>query len=208
MSELSERSGVPVASIKFYMRERMLPAGVRINATRADYGEEHVHRLALIRSLTEIAGLPLHRAKRVLEVIDDSETEDGADASVHLVLGRAIDALAGGSGTPIEDAEVRHPRAAAALEWLGAGYARSDARMAAFEQLDAALAAVEAAGLPPSAMRLRCYGEHLMAIARMEIDAMPRGDTAAAVEYAVLGTALYEPVLAAIRRLAHQNLTR
>ena len=60
--------------------------------------------------------------------------------------------------------------------------------------------------MPADTERLRLYGDHLMAIARAEIDAMPTADPHAAVQYAVLGTALYEPVLAAIRRLAHQNL--
>jgi hypothetical protein len=65
---------------------------------------------------------------------------------------------------------------------------------------------VEEAGMPADTARLRIYGDHLMAIARAEIDGMPAHDPQAAVQYAVLGTALYEPVLAAIRRLAHQNL--
>jgi hypothetical protein len=34
---------------------------------------------------------------------------------------------------------------------------------------------------------------------------MPDGDREAQLGYAVLGTALYDPVVAALRRLAHQD---
>ncbi len=35
---------------------------------------------------------------------------------------------------------------------------------------------------------------------------MPTDSAESAIEYAVLGTAIYEPVLAALRRLAHQDI--
>ncbi|WP_218132671.1 hypothetical protein [Paramicrobacterium humi] len=44
--------------------------------------------------------------------------------------------------------------------------------------------------------------------AEFDISHVPREDSAAAVQYAVLGTALYEPVLLALRRLAHQDLAQ
>ena len=52
MSQLCETSGVSVPSIKFYLREGLLPAGERTSATQAEYGPEHVERLRLIRALT------------------------------------------------------------------------------------------------------------------------------------------------------------
>nr|MDT0525976.1 MerR family DNA-binding transcriptional regulator [Streptomyces sp. DSM 41633] len=36
LAELSERSGVPTATIKYYLREGLLPAGRRISATQAE----------------------------------------------------------------------------------------------------------------------------------------------------------------------------
>ncbi len=38
MAELSRRSGVPVATVKYYLREGLLPSGVTTSATRAEYG--------------------------------------------------------------------------------------------------------------------------------------------------------------------------
>ncbi|PWC04709.1 MerR family transcriptional regulator [Mycetocola zhujimingii] len=203
ISELVRRADVPLATVKFYIREGMLPPGRSTSATRAEYDEKHLDRLRLIRSLTIVAGLPLNRAKKILAVIDHPE------GTIYDMLGRAIEALA--SSNPSDesagDETNRYPRAAAALAALPPTYNASNERMAAFAQLDEALLAAEEAGIPITPARLRLYGDHIMAIARAEIDGMPAGDPEAALQYAVLGTALYEPILAAIRRLAHQNLT-
>ena len=50
-----------------------------------------------------------------------------------------------------------------------------------------------------------CLRRTHAAIARSEIDAMP-AEPAQAVDCSVLGKVLYEPVLTAIRRLAHQSM--
>ena len=57
MAELATRSGLSVPTIKYYLREGLLPAGVATGATRAVYDETHVHRLRLIRALTDVAGI-------------------------------------------------------------------------------------------------------------------------------------------------------
>ena len=51
ISELSSRTGIPVATIKFYLRENLLHPGVRTAATQAQYDESHEARLRLIRAL-------------------------------------------------------------------------------------------------------------------------------------------------------------
>ena len=53
ISELSRRSGVPVATIKYYRREGLLPEGRALNPTTVEYDEEHIQRLRLIRSLIQ-----------------------------------------------------------------------------------------------------------------------------------------------------------
>ena len=71
VSELSERSDVSIASIKFYLRERLLFAGTATSATRSDYDETHLARLRLIRALIEVGGLSVAAARGVLAAIDD-----------------------------------------------------------------------------------------------------------------------------------------
>ena len=42
IAELSSRSGTSIPSIKFYLREGLLPSGEATGATRARYDESHV----------------------------------------------------------------------------------------------------------------------------------------------------------------------
>ncbi|NTX67010.1 MerR family transcriptional regulator [Myxococcus sp. CA051A] len=193
ISELVERTGVPLATLKFYLREGLLPAGAATSATRAEYGEAHVRRIAVIRALTETVGLSVQKAREVLQLMDRPEND------LFETLGKAIAALPP-SVTP--EAAEDYPRARAVLEKLGQVY---DPRFAAVAQLELALAAAESAGIPLDDRRLAVYGPHIRAIAEFDVGSIPREATAA-VEYAVLGTAVHEPVLIALRRLAHQDV--
>ena len=51
MGELSRRSGVPIPTIKFYLREGLLPPGVATAANQADYDEEHLLHFAPVLHL-------------------------------------------------------------------------------------------------------------------------------------------------------------
>ena len=190
VSELADRTGISRATIKYYLREGLLMPGAATGATQADYGEEHVRRLRLIKALTDVVGLPVARARDVLRLIDSPD-------DLFDTLGSAVAAL-----PPYVDARPDYPRARAALEKLGQVY---DPRFAATAQFERALEAAEAAGMPMDDRRLAEYGRHVMGIAETDLDAMP-DEPAAAIEYAVLGTAIHDPVLAAMRRLAHQDL--
>lgn len=66
------------------------------------------------------------------------------------------------------------------------------------------LTAAEDIGIPMTDKRLQAYGVHIRGIAA-DLDEMPES-ARAAIEYAVLGTAIYEPVIAPMRRPAHQDL--
>jgi DNA-binding transcriptional MerR regulator len=194
VSELVERTSIPLATIKYYLREGLLMPGTATSATQAVYGEHHVRRLALIRALTEVVGLTVQKAGEVIRLIDSPEPD------LFETLGKAVAAL-----PPYLDPadEPEYPRAKAALERIGQLY---DPDYAAVGQFERALAAAEAVGMPMSDERLDGYARHIKGIAEIDIGAVPTNSAASAVEYAVLGTAIYEPVLAAMRRLAHQDL--
>jgi DNA-binding transcriptional MerR regulator len=70
LAELSRRSGVARSTIKFYLREGLLPAGEPAGRNQARYGERHLERLRLIRALREVAGLPLEVVGRVTGELD------------------------------------------------------------------------------------------------------------------------------------------
>ncbi len=196
ISALASTTGLSVATVKFYLREGLLHPGVATSATQASYDDTHVRRLRLIRALIGSVGLSVQQARTILDLID----EPGDD--LYATLGRAVSALPPTVEPPSSDDPDPFPRARAALESLGQVF---DPRFAAVAQLEQALAAAEAAGMPISPERLATYGRLLHEVAEFDLDHMP-GEPHAAVQYTVLGTALYEPVILALRRLAHQDV--
>jgi DNA-binding transcriptional MerR regulator len=89
ISELSSQTGVPIATIKFYLREKLLPEGIRTSATQAQYDESHVARLRLIRALLGPAGLSVAAAQQVILAIEEPPE------SLYELLGIAAAAVAG-----------------------------------------------------------------------------------------------------------------
>ncbi len=195
VSELVAASGVPLATVKYYLREGLLMPGAASSATQAEYGEQHVRRLALIKALAGV-GLPLGKIRTIVGLVDHP-----AD-TVFDTLGRALAALPPYPTAPDDDAG-DYPRARAVLERLGQVYEPSYPVVA---QLERALAAAEDVGIPMTDERLEVYARHIRGIAEIDLELMPTDSAESAIEYAVLGTAIYEPVLAALRRLAHQDI--
>ena len=73
LHELAEATGVSAASIKYYRREGLLPAGERLTATRQEYGPAHLERLELIQVLREVAEAPIARIAHLTTILDDPE---------------------------------------------------------------------------------------------------------------------------------------
>src|SRR5687768_17733370 len=88
ISELAERSGVPVATVRHYLREGLLPEPVKTSRNMAYYPPEFIERIRLIKQLQEERFMPLRAIKSVLD--DDP---DRARALVELedrILERAL----------------------------------------------------------------------------------------------------------------------
>lgn len=71
ISELSDRSGLTVQTIKFYIREGLLPKGSAVSATRAEYDGRHLERLRLISALREVGDLPVAAIQQIIEAVED-----------------------------------------------------------------------------------------------------------------------------------------
>ncbi|HZA05288.1 MAG TPA: MerR family transcriptional regulator [Propionibacteriaceae bacterium] len=192
ISELSRRSGVSLPTIKYYLREGLLPEGQRTSATQAQYDAEHEARLKLIRALIGTAGLSVAEVRRVLGAIDEPSE------SVHDLLGVA----AGAAARPERSRHPDHERVHALMRQWGWPVAEKDCPN--HDALAAALDALDEAGfvLPEGALEL--YRDHMEQIAEFELSTVPTDSPAAAVRYVVLGTVLPEPLLLALRRLAQQ----
>lgn len=88
ISELSGRSDVPVATIKYYLREGLLPPGKKLGERMAEYDESHLTRLRLLRVLREVGDIPVERLRSLVVAVED-ETR-----TVHEMFAGAADALA------------------------------------------------------------------------------------------------------------------
>jgi DNA-binding transcriptional MerR regulator len=108
LKDLSEQSGVPAASIKFYLREGLLPAGEAIHATRAEYSFRHLERLRLIQALRRVVGLNIEQIRSLLRMADDGAPRLSLLAAVQRVVLKLDTAAAGsgGRGTQATDAVV------------------------------------------------------------------------------------------------------
>ncbi|MBB5830190.1 MerR family transcriptional regulator [Brachybacterium aquaticum] len=75
ISELSARTDVAVGTIKYYLREGLVPPGRSTSRTTAEYDETHVERIRLVRALIQTGGLGLAAVRRVIEVVDGPAPE-------------------------------------------------------------------------------------------------------------------------------------
>jgi DNA-binding transcriptional MerR regulator len=194
MSELSRVSGVPTATIKYYLREKLLPEGRLTSATQAQYDEAHVARLRLIRALLGPAGLSVAKARTVLAAVDTAEEPSNE------LLGLA-------HGTLVEPADPGRDLSrveAVVGRWGWCVSAKDRDSQAAL--LDA-LEAIDAAGFDVPDEVLDGYADAMLRVATLELDRLPTESPAAAVRYVLLGTVLNEPLLLALRRLAEQHVS-
>jgi DNA-binding transcriptional MerR regulator len=66
ISELAERAEVPVATVRHYLREGLLPEPVKTSRNMAYYPPEFVERIRMIKRLQEERFMPLRVIKQML----------------------------------------------------------------------------------------------------------------------------------------------
>ncbi len=199
MSELSAATGLAIPTIKYYLREGLVPPGVRTARNQADYGHDHVHRLRLIRALVEVGELPISTVAAIVAAVDD-ETR-----STHDVLGVVHHALAlrgahGDEPTEVDDAVPEIEALLADLGW------RVSPRAPAVRELARVLVTLRRLGWEVGTEVFRRYARAADQLAAWELKQTGRsGRRAETVEGAVVGTVLFEAALAALRRLAEEH---
>jgi DNA-binding transcriptional MerR regulator len=196
MSELSRRSGVSVATIKYYLREGLLPPGRRLSATQAEYGERHLRQLRLIRALTGVRGLSVGTTREVLTALDE-HTGD-----THVTLGLVL-----GSIRPDGDGERDSTGAAAEVDALVGelGWEVHD-EAPARDALAETLTALRDVGVPLDRHDLLPYARLAERTAELDLGQLDGIENPLeAAERALLLTVLLEPALMALRRMAQEN---
>ncbi|MEU5577421.1 MerR family transcriptional regulator [Streptomyces huasconensis] len=200
LAELSRRSGIPTATIKYYLREGLLPPGRRVTATQAEYDDAHLQRLRLVRALIQVGGVPVASAREVLTALEDDSLDHNSR------LGTAVWALPHGP-EPSGD-EVFQERAGRTVDALLARLGWNSAREYAAESpahrmLVTAVAALARLGYPCTVEDLAPYARAGHQLAVTDLDLIERYESAdEQLEAAVALTVLYEPVLLALRRIA------
>ncbi|MFJ6758264.1 MerR family transcriptional regulator [Streptomyces sp. NPDC091273] len=201
IGELSRRTGVPVPTIKYYLREGLLPAGELTSPNQASYGDVHERRLRLVRALLEVGGLSVAAIGEVLAAVDDKEQP------VHKLLGAAAQCLVpgygdGGGGGGAEDAETVLARERVARLIASRGW-RIDPGNTAVDALVAALASLDRVGHGGFADVLDDYAEAAERVGRADLDyTARRAAREDLVETVVVGTVLGDAIFAALRRMA------
>lgn len=196
MAQLSERSGTPVPTIKYYLREGLLPRGERTGRTQARYGEHHLRRLRLVRALTDVGGLSIAAVREVLAKVDSPEP------TTHQLLGRTLrDLTPTASGdVDVQAEEVDTERVRALVErrnW------RVPAEARPFADLAEVIAAFRRAGHPVDDTALDDYAAAVESVARVDLDSLEEiTETDEILESAVVRTVLGDTLLAVMRRLA------
>ncbi len=197
ISELAELSGIPAATIKYYVRDGLLPAGERVSAKKTEYSDAHLHRLRLVRAMLEVGKLSVSSVLEVLSALDDPArdivyTFEVAQRSL------ARGAVAGAEPSP--ESLARIDAVAERVGWVDCG--GNIGRGMAARAIDAA----EAAGVHFDDDFLNAYGDAADRVAEADLAALrDLRDRTRVAEVMVVGTVLGDPLAAGFRRMAQQH---
>lgn len=202
ISELADATGVPLATVKYYLRERLLHPGRPVSARLADYDDSHVRRLHLLRVLRETGDVPVDRLRALVRAAEDDST------TVHEMFAHAADALA---PTPTAAGPER-PFTREVADALIAQAGWTDVREDSVdrENLASVLEVIMAQGThPPDPAEAVPYLEAADRLARYEIAHLDatRGREGL-LEEMVVGQVVFGELLMILRRLAEEHHSR
>ena len=193
---------MPVPTIKFYIREGILPRGEPTAPNQARYGEAHLERLALIGTLQR-AGLTLAVIKRSLHAMDTmrGDSPEFMRIAVGSLPPFVRDAADGDFDPAVEAEATTLLRAMVAHRgW------QVDERAPIWREVVRAIAVILTTQPSEfSVVSLDRYAAAMEGLAADELpdDWNPAASPADALIYVVQGTLLSEPLILALRRLAH-----
>lgn len=207
IADLSRETGVSIPTIKYYLREGLLPQGVRTSRNQAQYDQQHVRRLRLIRALIDYGELPVATIKELLARIDDPAL------TLHKALGHAQYALVNQYAPPPKaDPEVRARAVARATELVERHglltFEEKCEENPSFETVVGVLALLEELGHENILPHLDEYAAAAKRIAATDVAVVmevPELDTK--LETVVVGTLLMETLVRAMRLMAQATIS-
>ncbi|PWU52121.1 MerR family transcriptional regulator [Micromonospora globispora] len=198
ISDLSRQTSVPVATIKFYLRERLLPPGRRTGRNQAEYSGEHLRRLTLIRAFTTIGHLDLSSVRTLLAAIEDRDLPLPA---LYEVVNRVLFAEEPTTTSRPERTDQARTDVDGFIDRIGW---HVEPEAPGKEELALILSTLQQLGCDCGVDFFLPYADAAERLAVQELDLLPPdgvGDRAAAV----VRTVLLEAALAAIRRMARDH---
>ncbi|MET9031063.1 MerR family transcriptional regulator [Nocardia sp. NPDC004168] len=198
IGELSRAGGVPPTTIKYYVREGLLPPGVRTYRNQTEYTDAHVGRLRLIRVLVDVGNVSIEAAKELLMVLGDGRPAWDALVRVHQALG-VRRSLVGGPQRAAAIADV-----AALLDRRGWRIEKNSAGRSILMDVCAVLRVLGHCNVVAAMDDYACAEEAIAATDIALVRAVPGLDRM--TETAIVGTILGETMISALRRLAQEHL--
>jgi len=200
IGELSTATGIPVPTIKYYLREGLLAPGELTSPNQASYGEAHIRRLRLIRALVDLAQVPVAQVKEIVASLDAD------DVPLHDQIGRAHRAL-----TPTRKPTASpEARAAAAIEVNALIERRGwtvEPDAPALATLIETVAALRGLGQDNLVAFLDAYAEAVDTFAQLEVQAVSAPTRDQLAESVVIGTILGETLISSLRLLAQESIS-
>jgi len=198
ISDLSRQAGVPVATIKFYLREGLLPPGRPTGRNQAEYGEEHRRRLRLIRALTNVGQLDLSSVRVLLAAIENRHLPL---ADLYQIADRA---LFPGQPTASESDGLEQARTDVDEFIDGLGWqVKPDTPGRGW--LAHVVAALRSLGCPCHLDFFTSYAAAAESLAIQELDMVTPGGDQADRAAAAVRTVLLEVALGALHRMANEH---
>jgi len=199
IADLSRESGVPAPTIKYYVREGLLPPGELTSPNQAQYGDGHLRRLKLIRALTEVGGLSIAATRELLSAVD------APGRSLRDTLGKAQYATTPRLGHQASD-QARQRATRQAGDLLRQRGWQIKPNSPALQLLIAVLAALRDLGEDDLLALADAYAGPAEQIATADVTTvLGRPSLDAMLDGVIVGTILGDTLLAALRRLAQEN---
>jgi DNA-binding transcriptional MerR regulator len=202
IGELSRLSGIPAATIKYYLREGLLPPGVSTQPNQAHYADSHLARLRLIRALIDIGGLSINTASKLLAVLDSPELGPWESVGkVQYALSQRHGAIPG----PVHDENASRvvDELIARRGWdIRPG---SPAR----RTLTDICATWDRLGHTDMIAALDDYAEAIAAVVAVDIKLITdQSSLAETIETVIVGTVIGDSMISALRQLTQEHVSR
>ncbi len=216
IGELSRLSGVPIGTIKYYLREGLLPPGQATAKTQALYDVAHLRRLRVVGVLADVGKLSIAQIREIATQIDGGDASGRAELAQ--VVGYALTSARRTTATTTpepdveeqseQDVALRSARAAtdAFVDTLGF---QVDPAAPARADLAEALLALRELGVADDPIVFYDHARLAYELAEIEISvSAPIKDPAASVEAITVGSVIFGAAFLALRRMGHEHEVR